>query len=73
MEKKTFRPKKGREGVRVSISLSDRQEDFVASSWPHSTEDAGERDALSRHPWITDRPEPKQSQSAGESSTGKEK
>jgi pyruvate/2-oxoglutarate dehydrogenase complex dihydrolipoamide acyltransferase (E2) component len=58
MTKKTYRPKKGHEGTRLILSLSDAPEALDVKDWPYTTESPTEQAALDEHPWITDRPDP---------------
>lgn len=55
---KTYRPKKGYEGMTLTTSLPDSAEDLVVDgeAWPYETESPTEQAALDIHPWITDRP-----------------
>jgi len=56
--------------MRLVVSLPDSAEDLTVSgdAWPYETESPSEQAALESHPWITDRPEPGSSDSAGGSS-----
>jgi hypothetical protein len=63
MAKRTFRPKKGYEGARLTLSLPDSAEALVVEEWPHETEEPTEQAALGSHPWVTDQPLPESKKS----------
>lgn len=56
-EKKTYRPKKGHEGLRLTFPAESGMVDVTR--WPYETESVAEQRFLDSQEHVTDAPEPK--------------